>query len=349
MKLLVVFLLLCALLLAFTAWQLVGALGRQPAAPRLAERLAPAEPQPVQLAADELAEPVAVPAESADLSPPALATPATDPPPEAPTPDEAVAEPPEVRWPEDPELRAAQRRLTAARVVLRDDPDHERARRDELDALARLERWDEALASVRELRRLHPDDTALAFEEAALLMQLGRALDAVGVLNLIVHAQPADARAWFNLAVAHQELGHLSAARHAWDRTIALVPTTEARAQRGVILSTLGDWAAAVNDFEQVLLDEPDAADATINLAIALRHLGRSDEARTRLVALVEQRPRHLPALRLLAEIAWDAWQAAPRDDARRREVALWCARALEVDGRQASLRAWLDAAGGGR
>lgn len=346
MKLLVVFLLLCVLLLAFTAWQLVGVLGRQPAAPRLAERLAPAEPQPAQLVADQIAEPVDVPAEPAE---PPAATVATAQQSEAPAPDDAVAEPPEVRWAEDPELRAAQRRLTAARVVLRDDPDHERARRDELDALARLERWDEALASVRELRRLRPDDMALAFEEAALLMQLGRALDAVGVLNLVVYEQPDDARAWFNLAVAHQELGHLSAARHAWDRTIALAPTTEARAQRGVILAALGDWAGAATDFEQVLLDEPEAPDATINLALALRHLGRSDEARARLVALVEQRPRHLPALRLLAEIAWDAWQAAPRDDARRREVALWCARALEVDGRQAGLRAWLDAAGGGR
>ncbi|MCK4343417.1 MAG: tetratricopeptide repeat protein [Phycisphaerae bacterium] len=262
------------------------------------------------------------------------------------TASETSSTQPAVRWPADPASEDALRRLSRARAALRDDPDHETALRDELAALVELGRWRETLPPLTRLRELRPDDIDLLFEQAAILLRLRRSVEAVGILNTVVAEQPEHARAWFNLAVAHQALGHLGDARYAWDRTIALEPSPAAYAQRGVVLLDLHDWAAAVADFEAVLQAEPHTADATVNLALALWKLGRTDEARARLVTLLERRPRYVPALNRLAEIAWETWRTAPAgSETPRLEAVTWCRRSLEIDPNQPLVRTWLEAA----
>ena len=273
---------------------------------------------------------------------PAGGSAATDAVPAAPEAGQAFADA-SVHWPEDPKQADALRRLDAARAALRDDPDHERALRDELAALAELNRWPEAAQTLARLRCLRPDDLDVDFDYAAVLLRLHRSVEAITLLNEVVARQPEHARAWFNLAVAHQSLGHLAEARRAWDQAITLKPTLPAYAQRGTVLLDLHEWEAAATDFETVLKQQPDAADATLNLSRALWKSGRSDQARERLRALLERHPEHIPALNRLAEMAWDAYQASPAGNAALRDEALDCwRRSLRADATQSEIQARL-------
>jgi len=320
-KLLVAFAAICLLLAGVTVWHLRSAW--QPAA----------EPPP----------PAILPSGSSTAS---VDGPPTRPPtsitivaPEPTTTVPATASEP-VIWPEDPDQRDASRLLERARTTLRTDPDNEAALRDELAALQRLNRWHEAARTLERLCRLHADDVALQFDLAAALLRANRTVEAIAPLNQIVARHPEHARAWFNLAVAHQALGHLQEARRAWDRAIALQPTTEAHAQRGVVLLDLHEWAAAAADFEAVLARQPQAADATLNLSLALWKLGRHAEARHHLRALLDRLPQHVPALNRLAAIDWELWQANPDEYAALRDEALECwRRSLQSDPHQADIQ----------
>lgn len=371
MRLLLLFGLLCAALLAAVGWHVASAIlrdgGRPPpaAGPRVpAPAAAHAEtPSPAAVAAPAADGPCATADIAGPDGQPALtgaqpvgtAATANAPAPAANaarSPGGATAAPAtELRLPADPAVRAAQRRLEQARAALRAAPDSEAALRDIWAAAAELERWWEAAAALERLTELHPDDVALGFERGVVLLRLRRTVEAVPVLRAVVAARPDHARAWFNLAVAHQAAGHLGEARAAWDRALALAPSAEAHAQRGQVLLDLGEWAAAAADFEAVLAREPDAPDAVLNLALALARLGRADAARERLAAFVERHPRHVPALNRLAELAWAACEAAGTATGGCPEAAAWCRRSLAVAADQPEVAALLAQAepGGGQ
>lgn len=261
----------------------------------------------------------------------------------APAPDDGRAGQPSVAWPSDPALREARRRFERAQAALREDPYHARALRDKAAGAAELRLWPELAAALARLVELDPNDSALRFERAAALIHLRQWVDAIAELNVVVVRQPQHAKAWFDLAVAHQALGHLSDARRAWDRAIELAPSAEALARRGEVLLDLQEWGAAAADFEAVLQEQPGAADATLNLALALAKLGRPAEARRRLLTLLRDQPRHVPALNRLAELAY----AACRDegasaDVSCAEAAEWCRRSLAIDAKQPEVQALL-------
>jgi tetratricopeptide (TPR) repeat protein len=344
MRTLIIFVAVCLVMVGLLVWQLVTASHVEAPARTAAQPAVQPEEGP-RLIRDD-----AMPAQEAEEGPRMVAD---EVPAEAVAP-QAVAEPgavgaPEVakveaetRWPEDPALRRAQQRLEEAREMLRADPLHEAALRDAAAALAQLERWDEVAVTLENLRTVRPEDSDLCREHASVLMQLGRAVEAIGVLNELVAMMPEDAQAWFNLAAAHQTLGHLSAALHAWNRAIALEPTTEAYAQRGVVLLDLGRWDEAAADLERVVAADATARESVVNLAHALVRLGRTDEARERLTALAEREPTYLPAVNRLAELALQAWQAGPHDAARRAALAKWCRQSLAVDPEQKDVAGWL-------
>jgi tetratricopeptide (TPR) repeat protein len=183
-------------------------------------------------------------------------------------------------------------------------------------------------------------DLDLAFEQATCLIRARRWYDATHVLRVIVERSTAHHQAWFNLAVAEQALGHLADARAAWDRAIALAPDDAAtRAGRGEVLLDLHEWDAAAADFRAVVQAEPalpEATEARWNLSLALWKGGHVADARAELVALLDQQPRHLPALNRLAEIEWESCRqsTAAGDDACQRTVE-WCRRSLAVNAAQ--------------
>ena len=197
------------------------------------------------------------------------------------------------------------------------------------------------------LAEAEPENTEIRFEYAVTLMRLSRWVDAVHTLRVVVAQQPDHGHGWYNLAVAHQALGHLAEARRAWDRAVELLPDNpDAYAQRGEVLLDLHEWSAAAADFEAALEREPDDIEAALNLSLALWKLGRLDEAQERVAGVIERHARHVPALNRMAELCWALYEMAPATNRAQREaaVAYW-RRSLEIDSNQAEIEALLEAA----
>jgi len=344
-KLFAAFIAVCAIMVGVTAWFVFSGLEFGPAeagvAPPLTrpappeDRLPAPSPDPlpgIEARAAEQHVPTAVPGEATRAHVVAASTvPAAT----------APAAQATVRWAADPVEQADRRRLEAARAALRSDPDHPAALRDELAALVGLRRWEEAVNTATRLVSLTPGDDELRFELGALQIKARRWTEAIATLRDWVARHPAEPRGWFNLAVAHQAAGHLADARATWDRCMALAPSVEARARRGEVLLDVEDWAAAADDFAAACAEQGSSPELTLNLALALWKLGRTGEARTRLLALLAEHPRHVPTLNRLAEMAWAACVAAAPDERQPcEEAAEWCRRSLECDPTQPEIEA---------
>jgi len=322
MKLLAVFAGLSALLLGACAYALIAYWARQP------------RPLPVSAPAQSVASrPAFAPAQTSQPSSPPLRPVAASAPALIPGP---------VRWADTAARDLRQRRMQRMTATLRATDIPPEALRDELRQLAAHDQWPDALVAVDRLLEARPDDPDLLFERAAILLRLRRHVAAITTLNDVLAKQPTHARAWFNLAVAHQALGHIEDARRAWDRTLELQPTPAAYAQRGVLLLDVADWAAAAADFEAVLQSEPHAHAAVLNLSLAYWELDRSADARRLLADFLTGQPNHIPALNRLAAFTWAAAEAAPADAALRAQTADLCRRSLALDSHQPDMQSLL-------
>jgi predicted Zn-dependent protease len=235
----------------------------------------------------------------------------------------------------------ARQRFVELRATLADDPYNEAALEAALGLARELEWPNEVCDLLARLTRLRPDDVALRFEAAVELMRLERWVEAIPQLRFVVERQPDDERAWYNLAIAHQALGHLREARATWNRVIALLPENpDVYAHRGEVLLDLRAWAEAAADFETSLSIEPDSLDVAMNLSLALLRLGRAADARDELLPLLEQHPVNVPLLNRLAEVTWDLHEANP--DANKvfaSETLDYCTRSLDVAENQPEIR----------
>ena len=251
-----------------------------------------------------------------------------------------------VRWAGD-DQRAAKRRFAELREILVADPHNQAVLEAALELARRLEWHNEACDLLGRLVRVRRDDPGLRFELAAQLMRLERWLEAIPQLRFVVEAQPENERAWYNLAIAHQALGHLREARATWNRVIELMPANpDAYAHRGEVLLDLRAWTRAAADFETSLRLKPGALDATMNLALALAKLGRADQARDKLLPLLDRHPVHVPLLNRLAEVTWTLYQSSPAgNEALAKETLGYCSRSLAINDAQPEIKALHDRA----
>jgi len=251
-----------------------------------------------------------------------------------------------VRWADDDE-RAAKKRFAELRQILVADPHNQAALQAALELARRLEWHNEACDLLGRLVRVRRDDPGLRFELATQLMRLERWLEAIPQLRFVVEAQPENERAWYNLAIAHQALGHLRDARATWNRVIQLMPANpDAYAHRGEVLLDLRAWTQAAADFETSLGLNPGALDATMNLALALAKLGRADQARDRLLPLLDRHPVHVPLLNRLAEVTWTLYQSdSAGNHALAKETVGYCSRSLAINDAQPEIKALHDRA----
>jgi len=248
----------------------------------------------------------------------------------------ATSQPAGVVYPAaDPEIARAERVLASANEALRLDPGSEAALSDAIDALKTLQRWDEAAKRLAERVALHPDDAALLFDQGATLLRAGRWHSATLALQRCLELKPDDERAWYDLAIAYQGLRRLSEAHDAWNRVLALAPDRpDAFAHRAEVLLDLQRWDEAAPDLEAAVQLEPESADLRLNLALAYWKLGREADARRQLHEILAARPRYVPALNRLAEMAWAAYQAAPPHAGRARleQTIACCRQSLAID-----------------
>ncbi len=345
MRVLGAFLVACLLMLGIVVWQLVPRGGREQQA------TSDTRPRAHQSALAEVGPAVGIPASQGRVA--AGGSPAVEQRDGSLTQAKATSRPadaasqPAVQWAADPEHRRAERRLAAAREALAADPSNAAALRDALAAVRELDRWAEARRMLTRLVEVEPEDTEIRFEYAVTLMRLSRWVDAVHTLRVVVGQQPDHGHGWYNLAVAHQALGHLEEARRAWDRAVELLPDNpDAYAQRGEVLLDLHEWSAAAADFEAALEREPEDIESALNLSLALWKLGRLDEAQERVAGVIERHARHVPALNRMAELRWAAYEMGPETNRAQREAAIaYWRRSLEVDRSQPAVEALVKAA----
>lgn len=247
-----------------------------------------------------------------------------------------------VHWVNRNAPSAAERTLDRALIALQEDPYGEAALHDAVAAAIALGRLELAWQMLDRLHELRPQDVALRFEQADLLIRMQRWTAAAAALHEVVVASPDDARAWTNLAAVERQAGRLETARQAWDCVVELRPDdVEALAQRGSTCLDLHDWAAAQVDFEQVLRITPGALDAELNLALALARLGEWASAVQQMQSCALRHPDERVVLNRLASIGLAAWRATADQNPSWRAAALEAAqRSLALDPQQPDIQA---------
>jgi Flp pilus assembly protein TadD len=185
------------------------------------------------------------------------------------------------------------------------------------------QRADSALPHLEQAARLDPErrETSFAFGQALLdagrageaIPHLRRALDAgvrpdlagfdlaralaatgdrQGALKVLASVAPArsdDAASWYGLGQLAQQL-----------RDPRLAARFDPREQLGLMLAMLGDFEAAVREFEAAVKLQPSDATARLNLAVGYARVGRTAEAKAQAQEALRLDPRYERASELL-------------------------------------------------
>ena len=148
------------------------------------------------------------------------------------------------------------------------------------NALKRLNRLDEALASYDQAVTRQPDYADAWYNRGNLLRQVGQLEEAVASYDRTLALQPQRADAWNNHGNTLMALRRPAEALDSFDRARTLDPKlADAWNNRGNALLDLDQTAAALASYDQALALQPQRADAWQNRGNALLALRRINEA----------------------------------------------------------------------
>jgi predicted TPR repeat methyltransferase len=141
-------------------------------------------------------------------------------------------------------------------------------------------RLDDARACFERCHALTPGRPSVLGNLGITLHRLGRAREAVPLLQLATAAEPTFPDAWAALGLAHEALGEWALAAQALERALALSETSPALwFALGQCAMRLGKTADALPAFDRALALDPAFADAWSQRGGLLREAGRLDEA----------------------------------------------------------------------
>jgi len=219
------------------------------------------------------------------------------------------------------------RDVDAMRALTDQRPGFEGARMAAASVLIETGRAGEAVALLEIAAAAPGASQALAERLGAAYLAAGRADRAAALLTSVVEGPHASADAWNSLGVARATLGDAARAREAFNEAVRLAPGSArflmnhavARLETGdragamtelreltsqhpdtvdgwKLLATLrhdtGDRAGAVEAWQRVLAIDTGDLDTLFNLAVTLRDLGRTDQAREAAGRFVARAPR---------------------------------------------------------
>jgi tetratricopeptide (TPR) repeat protein len=199
-------------------------------------------------------------------------------------------------------------------------------------------RVDEAIASLEQLHRLHPDRADVLNNLGTAYIQRGRLDAALRCFSEAAERSPDDGATQFNLALAHRHLGEKDpgdaaanhfdeALRHA-DRAVALNPAhAQAHGLRGALLARRGDLDAAMQAYREAETADPRSPWWAYRMAELLLQRGRTEEAIDRLQALTVRAPMFDEGFYMLGRALLQV--------RRLREAEAALRRAVELDPRQ--------------
>jgi len=149
------------------------------------------------------------------------------------------------------------------------------------DDLMRLERAPEAIPHFERALRLQPEYATAHHNLGIALAMTDRTAEAVPHFARAVEIEPAYAEAELDWAVALVQTGHFPDAVPHFERALALMPgSADAQLAYGRALAGHNDFEGAVAHCRAALELAPESAEIHVALALALRRLGRIDEAR---------------------------------------------------------------------
>lgn len=158
--------------------------------------------------------------------------------------------------------------------------------------LQRDGRFDEALRRYREILADRPGHVDALNLGGVALVQLGRAAEALPLLQRATAAARDRADVHYNLGGALKALGRLADAAAAYRRALAIEPDDAPSLNNlGFVLSEMGEYAAAETALQNAVTVEDDYAEAHNNLGAVLTELGRLDEATTAIGRALALRP----------------------------------------------------------
>ncbi len=145
-------------------------------------------------------------------------------------------------------------------------------------------RLSEALANLESAARLDPQDADVQYNLANGLKTAGRTEEAAAHYRAALSINDELADAHNNLGLILLKRGEYQEAKRHFERTLEIEPNhLRAYVNLGELCVKTGDYARAISYSERALALDPSLLNAHLSMALALRGLGRIDEA---LVAL---------------------------------------------------------------
>jgi tetratricopeptide (TPR) repeat protein len=166
------------------------------------------------------------------------------------------------------------------------------------NALGELKRFDEALASYNEAIALKGDHAGAFYNRANVLHELQRFNEAVMSYHQAIRLKPDYADAFKNCGNTLQKLKRLEEAVESYDQAISLAPADgPAFYNRGVALHELKRFEEAVASYDRAVALMPDFAIGFCRRGDALRALNRLDEALASYEGALVIEPHYVEAL----------------------------------------------------
>lgn len=156
---------------------------------------------------------------------------------------------------------------------------------------------------------------SLRNDVGAALLEAGDAQAAIREFRAALQAQPSNADAHGNLALALERSGETASALKEYERALALAPGhAKAANNRAVLLAKLGRTDEARRAFEQLVQSNTQSADAWANLGAFLRESGEWAAARSALEKALAIEPKLAEARFNLVQAALDTGDTATAD-----------------------------------
>lgn len=181
-----------------------------------------------------------------------------------------------------------------------------------------------ALQELAKFVRENPNDSEIAVNYAAALVELGDTKPAEQILTNVLQRERGNAAAALNLAQCHIVSNDVAAAQRVLNSAINAAPLNpELRVQRALVAARSGDEIAATRDLEAAIRAAPQHADALALLAKIHVAAGRTDEANELLARLRQAAPADARGYAVAGQIAARSGKLeAARDMLRLAELA---------------------------
>ncbi|MDB4793726.1 tetratricopeptide repeat protein [Methylacidiphilales bacterium] len=175
-------------------------------------------------------------------------------------------------------------------------------------ALARANRFPEAIDQFQQALKINPADASMHSDLANALTQIGRTSEAIEQFEQAIKINPNDSQMHISLGNTFAQGGRAPEAIEQYEQAIKLDPNhPEAHNNLGGLYGQMGQVAKAIEQFQQAIKIKPDYIEANNNLGYALSQAGRIPEAIAQYELSLKIDPNNAVARNQLAQLQQSA------------------------------------------